>query len=165
MFKIIHSMGEVCYSDLTRIYQQSLTKDALSTYLHYSPERGFMEAEQDFYLYIKGFLTDKQCFLALWYPEGRPESVLRCEPYRDGFLIEGLETAPESRGNGYAKALLKSVVAYLKHQSCGKIYSHIHKKNTASIWVHELCGFQKSSDFAVYIDGSVDSLCSTYLID
>ena len=87
-------------------------------------------------------------------------SALRLEPYRDGFILTALETAPEHRGNGYAKELLAGVL----EQVNGKICSHIDNRNRASIAVHKACGFEKILDFATYLDGSVSTKAGTYVI-
>ena len=78
-------------------------------------------------------------------------SALRLEPYEDGLLLEALETAPAHRRKGYAEKLIRAVQA----EFLQKIYSHVSKKNTASLAVHQKCGFRQVLDYAKYIDGSV----------
>ena len=90
---------------------------------------------------------------AVWEENGQYISAVRFEPYRDGILLEALETAPEHRGKGYAAKLVCAALLQLQLQ---KVYSHVSKKNTASLALHERCGFVKVLDYAAYIDGSVN---------
>ena len=80
-------------------------------------------------------------------------SAARLEPYRDGLLLEALETAPELRGRGYAAALLRNMLE--SAPGTGPVYSHVDKKNAASLAVHRACGFRRILEHAVYADGSV----------
>ena len=96
-----------------------------------------------------------------WIVSGKYVSAMRLEPYRDGMLLEALETAPDSRGKGYAQSLIRDFVSRYP----GKIYSHIHKQNTPSIRVHLKCGFRKIADNAVYVDGSFTHKSATYLLE
>lgn len=163
MLRIIQSPRDISFSDLMYVYAQSIQEAATQFDGYNASGMAILEAEQDLYSYIKDFLNEKDTFLAVWCPAGRCEAILRCEPYRDGFLITGLETACESRGKGYAKHLLKETVIYCKSRLVRKLYSHVGKDNEASKAVHRFCGFVKISDHASYIDGTVDTLCHTYL--
>ncbi len=82
-------------------------------------------------------------------------SALRVEPYREGYLIEALQTKKELQNQGYAKALLRFVLQSDMLPEGAAIYSHIHKKNSASLAVHKACGFTQALDYAVFVDGSV----------
>ena len=122
-----------------------------------------LDAEQDFYQYLQQvFFAQQGAVYCIWQERGNYVSALRLEPYKDGWLLEALETAPEHRRNGYAKALLQSVTALPEY---GRIYSHVHKRNIASLRVHEQCGFRRISEQAVYIDGSVNDLACTLLLE
>ena len=70
----------------------------------------------------------------------------------DGLLLEALETAPACRRHGYAAALVRAVMEVYGEK---KIYSHVSKRNTPSLRVHEKCGFRRIAEHAVYADGSV----------
>ena len=90
-------------------------------------------------------------FCGLWIVDGRVVSAVRAECFEDGYLISGLVTRIEYRGNGYASNLLSGVV-----DAAGKkCYSHVDKRNKASLLVHRKCGFQHMSDFAYLLDGTV----------
>ena len=73
-------------------------------------------------------------------------------------LLEALETHPQHRRKGYALRLMAAVLA-----GQSRVYSHVGKKNKASLGVHEKCGFRRISEQATYIDGSVNSHCCTLI--
>lgn len=108
------------------------------------------------------FFRVEGAICCLWIDQDRCVSLARLEPWRDGFLLTGLETAVDRRKCGYASSLLMEICAYLKTQGAVRVYSHIGKGNTASIRTHEACGFCKTSDMAAYVDGSVDGKACTY---
>ena len=105
---------------------------------------------------VMDFLFHPDAVLCVWSVDGRYRSALRLEPWRDGFLLNTLATAPEDQGRGYATDLVRAV---LEHYS--PVYSHISHDNAASIRVHEKCGFQRILEYAVYVDGSVNYRCCT----
>ncbi len=162
MLQIVHSMKALSYPELKSIYFESIMERGYRDYPGLSEYQRHFEAEQDFYFYLQDFLKQADSFLALWVPEGVPAAALRCEPYRDGYLIEGLETAPQQRNRGFASQLLQAVVNELRKSVCCPVYSHIAKDNGQSEKVHLKCGFRKISDMAVYIDGSADYRCNTF---
>ena len=162
MLHIITSQKELAFAEIKRIYCESILEQGSRDYMGFPGNQRLLEAERDFYFYLKDFLKQKDSFLTLWAPEKTAVAALRCEPYRDGFLIEGLETAPDSRNRGYASHLLNATICYLDSFGSVSVYSHIAKDNHRSVRVHEKCGFQKISDMAVYIDGSADFRCNTY---
>ena len=47
------------------------------------------------------------------------------------------------------------MLAALEQTQGRPVYSHVGKRNTASMALHMGCGFEKIQDCAVYIDGSV----------
>ena len=152
MLKIAHSLKEINFSQLMEIYLEGnleKTEDGIS----------LLQAEQEFYAYLKeSFFCTAGAVYCIWLETGTYVSALRLEPYRDGWLLEALETKPEYRRLGYALNLIRSVQMLGEYK---KIYSHIHKNNRASLDVHTRCGFRKISDSAAYIDGSVNSRACT----
>lgn len=161
MLQLITDSGQLVFDGIMQVYGESLLRSGKDNYPQLSESRQLLEAEQDFYLYLKSFLRQDHAFCAVWVCDGRYVSALRVEPYRDGFLIAGLETALHCRRKGYARQLLQAVV---QHMAGKKLYSHIHKKNIASIRTHLACGFVPALDYAVFIDGSVDNQSHTYLL-
>lgn len=160
MLIICRSLSQLNYRELVGVYQESILKLGKLNYPDYSEDRQLLEAEQDFYLFLKEFFRSPGAAYFIWAPEGRYESALRVESYRDGLLVEGLETAPCSRHKGYAKMLLEKTLPNLPER---RVYSHINRDNRYSIEVHLSCGFSRISDCSFYIDGSVDYHCDTYM--
>lgn len=159
-------MKELPFGELMAVYAESNTEAGRQRWPHETTDRSIALAEQDFYEYLRhGFFRMPGAVYCLWMENEVCVSALRLEPWKDGMLLTGLETAPERRNRGYACALIRGVQVYLGRQGGVRLYSHIRKRNTPSIHTHEKCGFRKISDMAVYIDGSVDSQGSTYLYE
>ena len=156
MLKTIRSIQQLSFSQLMEIYEESNTLNGQEKYPLESTYAQVQEAEQDFYQYLSDvFFRQENSFYAVWTHNDVYVSALRIEPYMDGVLLCALETALNSRRNGYASKLISSVIAYLAQQGSGILYSHVSKQNTASVHVHQKCGFQIIKDYAVYSDGSV----------
>jgi len=165
MLIIANSLRQLRFGELMEVYTDSNSEKALDW-----PDLpwGFalQLAEQDFRQYLQAvFFPTPGALCALWEVEGKYVSALRLEPYKDGLLLEALETVPDQRKKGYAAALIQDVQRYLIRQGSVKLYSHVNKRNTASLKTHEKCGFFRISDHAVYINGSVDYRCNTYLFE
>ena len=162
MFQVYNSIKDLNFGQLAAVYAESLSREGMLQYPDLDPNMQMLEATQDFFGFLRAFFQEPDARYMVWRHQGRYVSALRVEPYADGALIEGLETALESRRRGYAKLLLSNTVEYLKNQGISKIYSHIEKSNTASIQTHLDCGFVKISDHAVCIDGSAFQSTATY---
>lgn len=163
MLLIAKSLRELDFRQLMDVYEEGNRENARQQYPQLPESQGVSEAEQDFYAFLKeGFFAASGAFYAAWTVDGHYVSALRMEPYRDGWLIEALETKPDCRRKGYASSLMKAVFDALQ---AGKVYSHIHKKNLPSQKLHEGLGFRRCADRAVYIDGSVNDRCATYLLE
>lgn len=153
MLIIAEHLRDLSFGMLMEVYREGNRENGVDFWPNESPERQLALAEQDFYDYLsRTFFCVPGAYYALWSVDGRYVSALRMEPYRDGFLISGLETAPEQRRRGYAKALLRAVLDSRNH---GRVYSHVSKRNLPSLRTHASCGFQKILDHAVYADGSI----------
>lgn len=147
MLKIIHALRELQFGQLMDVYTQSNAEFYGGNVL---------QAEQEFYAYLREcFFTDPMAFYAVWVCDGRYKAALRVEPYNDGLLLAALETAPAERKKGYATELVRDVLELLAAQGNTAVYSHVHKKNVASLAVHRACGFEKILDYARYADGSI----------
>ena len=163
MLVIAKSFRDLRFSELMQVYEQS-NLEAAEERKNLPPMFALQLAEQDFRQYLQEvFFRTPGAICCIWEEKGRYISALRLEPYRDGLLLAALETAPAFRKRGYASALIQAVQQHLA--ACGnvKIYSHVNKQNIASVCTHEKCGFRVISDRAVYLNGSVDSRCSTFL--
>lgn len=158
MLIIAHKLSNLLFSKLMQVYQEANIENGAIRYPHLSPIRQEAAAEQDFYQYLKEvFFRQQNSFYAVWEDEGKYVAALRIEPYQDGYLLCALETDPRFRRRGYATLLMKQVIAYLSALDDGVIYSHVSKRNTASLKTHNNCGFSIAADYAVYSDGSVQS--------
>lgn len=159
MLKVARKMNELSFSKLMEVYEEGNLENGQNFWPEESQWRQIALAEEAFYDYLRQvfFQTDGASYL-IWEEDGRYLSALRLEPYRDGLLLEALETHPKHRQNGHAVRLVSAAVAYAEST---KIYSHVGKKNVPSLRTHEKCGFQIVLDYAVYADGSVDDRCCT----
>ena len=155
MLEIVRTIKELNIRHLLDVYSDSLDEVARNKGEALPYGLRMLEAEQDFLGYMRDFLSFPGAFLALWTHDSLCVSALRVEPYDDGYLISGLETKTEQRKMGYGKKLLREVVQNLDHAVKCRIYSHVSKRNTASLHLHLSCGFFVVSDYAVLLDGSV----------
>ena len=154
MLQFVRSVSHLKFDELMAIYQEGNREKAEEVYPDLPEAFGMLRAEQDFYQYLRdSFFRDPNAFYCLWSVDDRYVSALRLEPYRDGLLLEALETAPGHRRKGFALQLLSAVLESLPE---GKVYSHVMKNNVPSLRLHEKCGFSKIADLAAYIDGSVN---------
>ena len=159
MLILAQSIRDLSFSKLMGVYIEGNLENAEEFYPDLPEGQKLMQAEQDFYQYLNEvFFRTSGAVYAIWEAQGSYVSVLRLEPYRDGLLLEALETAPPSRRQGYAEKLIRAVQEQFSNQ---RIYSHVSKKNAASLQVHEKCGFRRISEYAVYIDGSVNRRACT----
>ena len=163
MLLIARKFGDLSFAKLMDVYTESCRENGREFWSKEPPERQLALAEQDFYDYLtRSFFPFEGAVYAIWTHGNRYVSALRLEPYRDGLLLEALETAPDFRRRGYARDLILAVRAYF---SDVKIYSHVGKRNAPSLKTHEACGFRRVLDYAVYIDGSVDDRCCTMCLE
>lgn len=150
------SMGDFSFRKLMEVYEASNQKAAQER-KNLPAMFALQLAEQDFCQYLQDvFFKTPGAVYYIWENNGSYVSALRLEPYRNGLLLEALETAADHRRKGYAVALIRAVQCCLQQQGPVRIYSHVNKRNTASLRTHESCGFRVISDCAVYISGSVD---------
>lgn len=165
MLRIFTAARDLRFGELMEVYADSNLEKA-EDWPNLPKGFALQLAEQDFRQYLLDvFFKTPGAVLAVWEHQGKYVCALRLEPYRDGLLLEGLETAPDRRKMGYAVALVRAMQAHLAEQDSVKLYSHVAKKNLPSRKTHEKCGFREISDSAVYINGSVDYRCCTYLYE
>ena len=154
MLQIAKRLEELDFSALMDIYCEGNLEKAEEY-----GDGGLLRAEREFYDYLReDFFRQKDAFYALWKVRGRYVSAMRLEPYGDGWLLEALETAPDHRRKGYAKALMAEVLDMMGESV---FYSHVSRRNEASLRSHYACGFQKHLDHVVYLDGSVTNRAIT----
>ena len=164
MLKIITNINELNLEQFLQIYKESFIKNGRNHFWQFSEDQQVAFAEEEMLDYLRNdFFRGPGAFAAAWAADGTYKSALRMEPYRDGMLLHALETAPEARRQGCAYALIKATMEYLQTQNCNVVYSHIDKRNKASLRLHEKCGFIPFSDFAVYLDGTVTQSSRTMI--
>ena len=153
MLVIAKNPRELSFGKMMEIYVEGCLERGQELYPDETEARQIAIGEQEFYNYLEQvFFRTPNAFYAVWQTEGEYVSALRLEPFRDGMLLEALETRPDSRRKGHAKALIEAVLEQIGDV---KIYSHVRKSNLTSMRTHESCGFQKCLDHAVCVDGSV----------
>ena len=159
MLLLATKLQELNFSQLMAVYEDGNRENGELFFPDLSEGQQMIRAEQSFYEYLReGFFSVPGAVYALWVEDGNYVSALRLEPYEDGLLLEALETAPTQRRKGYAEQLMRAVQAQFPE----KIYSHVSKRNVASLAVHEKCGFRQVLDYAKYIDGSISRSALTF---
>lgn len=162
MLEIINALDKLPFGELMSVYEEGNRENGAKRYPKLSANLQLLEAEQDFYAYLKCFFRQENSFYVLWRQDGAIVSALRIEPYQDGWLLAALETKPDQRNKGYAKKLILQLLAYMENTNRLPLYSHIGKHNLSSQKVHISCGFQEILPYSVYADGRVNDYCNTY---
>lgn len=159
MLLIFDKLKNLSFSQLMAVYEEGNQENAAEFWPDMEEGQRILRAEQEFHQYLREiFFPTEGAVYCIWEERGQYVSALRLEPYRDGLLLEALETAPVERRKGYAARLIAAVQEAFPHR---KIYSHVHKRNIPSLKIHEKCSFKRISETAVGIDGSVsDRLCT-----
>lgn len=139
MLKLIYAMADLDAEQLLGIYREHSWD------------------ELDFLSYLReDFFHQPDAVYAVWVEGSEYKSAVRLEPYRNGgVLLHSLETAPNDRRKGYAYNLMVHFLDYLRTTDHKAVYSHIEKRNKASLALHKKCGFEVISDSATYLDGTV----------
>ncbi len=162
MLCVFYNLKGLNFGQLMELYREGNRENAEFQYPGDDLNIGILKSEQDFYRYLQEvFFTTEGAFYAVWEEHGCYMSALRLEPYRDGLLLEALETHPGYRRRGYAKTLILGVLEALKESGISTLYAHVHKRNEASLRTHTSCGFRRVAEQAVYIDGSVNRCSCT----
>lgn len=163
MLRVFHRFREMDFEKLMAVYQEGNLENAQAFFPNDLPEVQLNKAQDAFAEYLReDFFRVKGAFYAVWEAENRYISALRMEPFEDGLLLEALETMPGYRRKGYAA---KIICAVLKALPAGTtVYSHVHKRNTASLATHRHCGFQEALEYARYVDGTVSRYACTMKI-
>lgn len=152
MLEVVERFSQLHFSQLMELYVEGNRENGRQLYPQLPENEQILRVEASFYEYLtKNFFKTPKAVCVMWTVDGRYVSALRLEPYQDGFLVEALETRPDQRKRGYATALMRGVQEHWSQP----LYSHVSKRNKASLELHKKCGFQTIMDHAVYIDGSV----------
>ncbi len=163
MINYYHRMKDLDFDKLMDVYQETLIESATDLYAKLDHKEALLQARQDFYQYLQQiFFPTDGAFYVIYSVEANYYSAVRFEPYKDGLLLEAVETAPLHRRKGYARMLIQEAFLHIQESGVKKVYSHVSKNNIASIRLHTDCGFVKISDSAVYIDGDVSNRSFTF---
>lgn len=166
MLCIARNLRELSFRKLMDVYVEANRENGARLAPQETENRQLQIGEDDFYSYLHdAFFKREGASYAVWVADERYVSALRLEPYRDGLLLEALETAPDCRRRGYAQSLIRAVQAWLAQRGSVRLYSHVGKRNEASMRVHLKCGFRVIQDSASYIDGSVSNRACTLLYE
>ena len=111
-------------------------------------ETAVQKVEEGFMDFLKNeFFQQKEAAYWILEENGVWYSALRTCKVPDGpYYLEALETRPDFRGKGYASLLLSSVLDAFRKDGPFRLCDCISKRNTASLKVHEKCGFQIVSE-------------------
>lgn len=156
MLLIADRLHKLCFGSLMEVYRESNGWNGEEFFPMETPERQLALAEERFYQYLQeDFFSKPDARYCIWTENGSYVSALRLWPFLDGQLLEGLETKPGQRRKGYAACLIRAVQ---RHCPAGtRIYSHVSRDNTASLRLHESCGFRVIQESARCLDGSVST--------
>ena len=167
MLKIVKSLSDLDIEKLLVLYHEDMILLGQEHFFNHSPFDMIRAAEDSFITYLReDFFKQKDSLYAIWNVQDEYKAALRLQQYNDGLMLDALMTATEERRKGYAINLLSAVQEYLSSMSYGVLYSHIDKRNIASLELHKKCGFRCLRDSARYLDGTVthNSLTMQYLI-
>ena len=147
MLKLIYTMAELDPEQLLAIYKEHNWD------------------ELDFLSYLReDFFPQSDAVYAVWVEASEYKAAVRLERSQNGALLHSLETAPNERRKGYAYNLLMHFLDYLRATDYKYVYSHVEKRNKASLALHKKCGFEIISDSATYLDGTVTQRSDTLRI-
>lgn len=162
MLFVARSLKELSFRRLMDVYVEANRENGACLAPQEPADRQLQIGEDDFYSYLHDvFFKRDGVSYAVWVVDETYVSALRLEPYRDGLLLEALETAPDRRRSGFARSLVQAVQEWLAQRGSVRLYSHVGKRNEASMRVHLQCGFRVIGDSAAYIDGSVNNRACT----
>ena len=162
MLIIARRMPELNTTMLMEVYAQSNQENGMEFYPDLSPAQQVLRVEERFLSYLReDFFRQKGVFYAVLAEGDQYLAALRLEPFDDGLLLEALETHPDFRRQGYGTSLIRQVLGTLETGT--KVYSHVSKRNKASLATHHACDFVQHKDFAVSVDGTITSRQVTLL--
>ena len=156
MLLLAQNLRELSFGKLMEVYRESNGWNGEEFFPMETPERQFALAEERFYQYLQeDFFSKPYARYYIWTEDGEYVSALRLWTFLDGQLLEGLETKPGQRRKGYAASLIRAVQEYCPAGT--RLYSHVSRSNTASLRLHEACGFRAIQESARCLDGSVST--------
>lgn len=157
------NIEQINFDALMEIYEEGNIENGAYFFPEQSVEQQHILAVQAFRKYLEeDFFKQKDAQYWIQTDGRRYISALRLEAHAEGLLMEALETRPDCRKQGFAKKLIQAVL--LRLSSGTRVYSHVSKKNAASIATHLSCGFHKYLDYVPEPDGSRYEQDITFLV-
>lgn len=160
---------------------QSADNDAVAALMHVYPEtmealyqknfegRYSTEADartaqiNDYTESIAAFLAQEDRYIFAFRDGDTIAAALRViHMGEDNWYLEALGTAPEYRGQGIAKRLLKQTLRLMRTLPTHSIVSLVRRDNEASRAVHEACGFLDTGMTAKDEEGTTVEECMIY---
>ena len=112
MLYLARSLSQLHFGSLMAVYGEGNPENGREAWPEEPEMRQIQLAEEEFYRYLSQvFFKTPGAICAVWEESGRYVSALRLEPYRDGLLLEALETDPEQRRRGYSAGLIEAGAA------------------------------------------------------
>ena len=162
MLNIATHFSQLRVLELMDVYASSTRLSAQARFPGLDISEAVLRIEEEMIDYLQNdFFRTKGAFCAMWEEYGTYVSALRMEPYEDGFLLSGLETASDVQNRGYAGMLICAVLEKMPPDV--PVYSHVARRNRASLHVHKKYGFQTLFHYAVYLDGTRDAGSDTLI--
>ncbi len=135
MLKRITQVEPSVVRDLVELYRESMAQLARRFESPQAMEQAYGE-------FLKEFVTHDRQMVLVEEVDGVWVSGLRCVESAPGvWYLEAVETAPQARGQGWAKQLLTHTQQRLTGQGARELFSLIDPENTPSIATHVDCGF------------------------
>lgn len=164
MLYIANSLQELDFNALMQIYDSKEPINENVTIPEIGENTLLWSRKNDLYSYLKeDFFTRPNSFYGIWAEGDQYISTLRMEPYEDGFLLQALKTHSGYLNKGFATKLFESILTEKK--LIQKVYSHVEKRNIASMQLHRKLGFQIIKDYAKFLDGSVSANAVTFMYE
>lgn len=160
MLLIAERFRELSFGKLMEVYRESNERNGEEWYPEETPERQLALVEEGFCQYLqKDFFSQPEVRYFIWTENGKYVSALRLSPFLDGQLLEALETNPQERRKGFGVCLIRALQETVPAGT--RIYSHVSRKNIASLGLHQSCGFRVVQETARYLDGTVSTRAQT----
>ena len=115
MITLAKNMGQLRFSQVAQLYEAEA-----------------LEAEQALYAFLReDFFPGGIC--CLWEEKGRYVAVLRLQPWKDGWLLDGLQTHRDHWRKGYASEAAAACIRVAFEQfGFPAVYSYMNAKNEPS---------------------------------
>lgn len=138
---VANSFSFLSFDELMEVYAESNADNTRFLYLELPMEERLAAVHQGFKDYLVSFFEhpNNRCFIL--FAQDLAVSALRIkETADDQFLIEGLETRKDMRGQGLATLLLQTSIDHVLAIHPNAFFSS-HASNLASVKVHRHAGF------------------------